>query len=434
MKNLYIILFCLLMSFYSYSQQYITWNPQPPEANTITGTYGAGTLVTVTTQGPGANVGLESPASNTNNLVTNIGANTFDTNGPGNNNSSQTLVFTFNPPVYITQYNMSDIDRGGTWNDSFNFVNINYASNNPTNTTTTLNGANVTNDPNNSGGFSSWFCSSTLIQNFSLNFVGDNGNLTHEFLGYSIEVLVPPALDPVCLGDTPAFPLVGNNISGSWNPSIINTNSVGTTSYTFTPNAGQVIQCPIVMPVTVNDCCIPTLTSNITVSTMLQEERGDWIRSTDVVTFSDGIFGNGVVYHALNFVELNPGFDAITGSQFVAYPQDCTGNYVYRQENSGAKNENVIESEQKNKGISIRNNLFDIITDASDNFIEIPITDYNLTDISIYSLSGRRLFIGKLDEEYSTKIDITSFNNGIYLVQVISRHGETYSQKFIKKQ
>ena len=48
-------------------------------------------------------------------------------------------------------------------------------------------------------------------------------------------------LGPYCVGTTPAvLPSSSNNgISGSWIPSIISTTAIGTTSYTFTPNAGQ---------------------------------------------------------------------------------------------------------------------------------------------------------------------------------------------------
>jgi hypothetical protein len=38
----------------------------------------------------------------------------------------------------------------------------------------------------------------------------------------------------------PALPAVSNNnITGTWNPATINTAAAGTTTYTFTPDAGQ---------------------------------------------------------------------------------------------------------------------------------------------------------------------------------------------------
>jgi len=53
----------------------------------------------------------------------------------------------------------------------------------------------------------------------------------------------PPfsVMGPYCLGSTPGIlPTTAlNGVSGTWSPSVINTSSVGTTMYTFTPNPGQ---------------------------------------------------------------------------------------------------------------------------------------------------------------------------------------------------
>lgn len=48
-------------------------------------------------------------------------------------------------------------------------------------------------------------------------------------------------LGPYCINGTPGtLPLTSNNsITGTWNPATISTSATGTTSYTFTPNAGQ---------------------------------------------------------------------------------------------------------------------------------------------------------------------------------------------------
>ena len=53
----------------------------------------------------------------------------------------------------------------------------------------------------------------------------------------------PPfgVMGPYCVGSTPGtLPTTAlNGVSGTWNPSVINTSAVGTTMYTFTPNPGQ---------------------------------------------------------------------------------------------------------------------------------------------------------------------------------------------------
>ena len=48
-------------------------------------------------------------------------------------------------------------------------------------------------------------------------------------------------IGPLCQNATaPALPTTSNNgITGTWSPAVINTSTIGTTTYTFTPNAGQ---------------------------------------------------------------------------------------------------------------------------------------------------------------------------------------------------
>ena len=64
---------------------------------------------------------------------------------------------------------------------------------------------------------------------------------------------------PLCVGDTaPVLPTTSlNGITGTWNPSTINTSSFGTSLYTFTPNAGQCASV-IPIPITVNPLVTPT--------------------------------------------------------------------------------------------------------------------------------------------------------------------------------
>ncbi|NUY79277.1 gliding motility-associated C-terminal domain-containing protein [Flavobacterium sp. MAH-1] len=68
----------------------------------------------------------------------------------------------------------------------------------------------------------------------------------------------------VCAGSTP--PVLAttspNGISGTWNPSVINTNTSG--SYVFTPNVGQ-CAVPVTLSVTVSNGIIPNFATQLTV-------------------------------------------------------------------------------------------------------------------------------------------------------------------------
>jgi hypothetical protein len=63
-------------------------------------------------------------------------------------------------------------------------------------------------------------------------------------LDVTVTGAVTPTFDPVgnlCIGATaPDYLLLSNNgINGTWNPATISTAAAGTTTYTFTPDAGQ---------------------------------------------------------------------------------------------------------------------------------------------------------------------------------------------------
>ncbi len=66
-------------------------------------------------------------------------------------------------------------------------------------------------------------------------------------------------VQPICTGGTFTLPTISNNgISGVWSPAINNT---ATTTYTFTPNAGQCASATATMTVTVNNSSVtPTFT------------------------------------------------------------------------------------------------------------------------------------------------------------------------------
>ena len=67
-------------------------------------------------------------------------------------------------------------------------------------------------------------------------------------------------IGPLCLNSTaPDLPLISDNgITGTWSPATINTNTVGTTTYTFTPDDPN--QCGVVttMDITIDDEILPT--------------------------------------------------------------------------------------------------------------------------------------------------------------------------------
>jgi gliding motility-associated-like protein len=68
-------------------------------------------------------------------------------------------------------------------------------------------------------------------------------------------------LGPYCLNATPGLlPLISTNgIAGTWSPSVVNTSTVGSTTYTFTPAAGS-CGSSTTMSITVTNSVLPTFT------------------------------------------------------------------------------------------------------------------------------------------------------------------------------
>lgn len=441
MKNLYIK--CLLSFFtlffcrLSYSQTYITWNPVV-SGGSITGTAGTVGVTGILTAGT-APFSFDSPANPQTNLIV-VGANTFATQGPANQ-VSRDLVITFSQSVVVTRYNMADIDLG-TWNDTFNFANINF-TNNPvptsTNCTANLNGAIATATGGSNTSFASWFCSNP-ITTFTVDYQSTNG-LTHATLGYSIEVLIPPdPITDVCLnGSTPIFPSIGNGISGTWTPSTIDTSIAGVSTYVFTPSVGQSIQCPITLDVTVINCCIPTATytspsNNITnVSNPIDRliERGDWIKATNIINLGNSNFQQGVVYHAQNFVELNPGFEAIFGSQFSAYPQGCTNpqSFFYRKASPKKDSSNT---EIKVDNLSKQPSVFKINFQSEKQLLNISMLDLKSNNLKVYTLDGKVVYENSSEGKEDYEIDVSFLSKAVYIVSITKANGRIFSEKFIK--
>src|SRR4029450_423825 len=68
------------------------------------------------------------------------------------------------------------------------------------------------------------------------------------------------AIGPLCVGATaPVLPVASNNgINGTWNPATISTAVAGTTTYTFTPDAGQCATATTTLDITVTAPVTPT--------------------------------------------------------------------------------------------------------------------------------------------------------------------------------
>ncbi|WP_395043523.1 T9SS type A sorting domain-containing protein [Flavobacterium sp.] len=233
------------------------------------------------------------------------------------------------------------------------------------------------------------------------------------------------------------FPsLFGANPSGNFefqiNATFLVNCSSGTFNYDISTNSSG-----IGADVTFIDCCVPTLTlttpadnhNNLAPFAITQRERSDWIKASNLVSFGDNTLANGVVYHAENFVELNPGFEALLGAQFAAYPEGCSGNYTYRSENGtnpqNQNNDNVINLEKNAVG-------FLIVPNPSSNSIEILMKNAKFKNITITTVDGKIVLERNIQSNNKCNLDVANYANGIYIVNITTEDEQLFTEKLIK--
>ena len=211
--------------------------------------------------------------------------------------------------------------------------------------------------------------------------------------------------------------------------------SAGTFTYTISDTSAN-----IGPDVSFNNCCLSTLTvtsptddvANTATVPIKRKERSNWIKASNLIKIGNNILGNGVVYHAENFVELLPGFEALKGSQFAAYPEGCTGGFVYKQVNDKSPKvyEPIVEDINL---ISLINNGFTIVPNPSSSWIEINLKNGMFNNVSITTIDGKMVLDKHFEQTDKFKLDISSYLSGVYIVNIVSQKGENLTEKLIKK-
>lgn len=437
-NNIKFFLFLFYCSSNLFCQNYITWTPTT--TGPINGTYplaaGGNGIATVTTSSNGGFLATEltSPSLVLNNLNVASGDLTFSTKGPNDFNIADDVLIRFSTPVLITRLNIADIDQGTTWNDTFNFSQ-NFINWNSILCISNSNGAQSQNNGSALGGnqeFANWYCSGSFINSFRISYARING-LTTAFLSYSIQVISIPIPQTFCQNDFFQLPTqIGNGITGHWisqsgnNVNTVNTHLVGFSIYTFIPDSGQALSCNLPIGVYVGECCQATLTSATTIDTEVHEERSDWIKSSDIITYSSAFPGNGVVYKAENFVELNEGFETSNNANFAAYIDACLGGiYTYKNE----------ELEDDDKEVTFEFNRpfaknFILNKNSFKNEIEVKMIDSFLTDLKVYSIDGRLLLEKYFNSASNFIFNTENLPKGVYILNMKTSGGNS-SEKFI---
>lgn len=237
-----------------------------------------------------------------------------------------------------------------------------------------------------------------------------------------------------------------NNFCFSVNPNVFGANPSG--SFSFQVTATLTMTCAPNPPttyqvtgstngVTFNNCCPSTLlitvaVNNNSANNVSLREASNWIKATNVINVGNALTGDGVVYHAGNYVELNPGFEAVSGSQFSSYILGCTGGFVYK--NSEPKNENVaVEVLEDNKIDLVRNTRnLRVYPNPTNGWVTFSFGEKVIQTVTVSSIDGKTKSFVNRENSTEFKIDMTNFSDGIYILSVETKDGQIINSKLVK--
>ena len=207
----------------------------------------------------------------------------------------------------------------------------------------------------------------------------------------------------------------------------------GTFLYTISDNSAN-----IGPDVSFDNCCQPILSlaspaddlSNLALPIVKTRERSNWIKAANIVSVGDNVLSNGVVYHAENYIELNPGFEAVYGAQFAAYPEGCSAVYTYKEAVQTAQ---VSQAQPADETVNLTRLTKDfvIIPNPSSSFINIIMKDAQFTKVTISTIDGKVVYEQNVAQTDTTQIDVSRYASGVYIINV-SSEGKLYTKKLIK--
>ncbi|WP_374550666.1 T9SS type A sorting domain-containing protein [Flavobacterium sp.] len=246
--------------------------------------------------------------------------------------------------------------------------------------------------------------------------------------------------------------LTANTFCFSVLPSLFGASASG--DYEFQVNATFNVDCPagtfvydisdtsasVGPDVTFNNCCQATLSlsspsddmNNLSSAAVAKRERSDWIKATNLIQVGDNSLNNGVVYHSGNYVELNPGFEALSGSQFAAYIEGCSGNYLYKMAVSQVENKYEPKIEEEKINLIKIGSGFKIVPNPSSSWIEVVMDEGQFRQLQITTIDGKLVQESNFEKTDKIQLDVSRFASGVYVINIVTEFGDIVSEKLMK--
>jgi hypothetical protein len=228
-------------------------------------------------------------------------------------------------------------------------------------------------------------------------------------------------ITPICSGTSFTLPTTSTNangITGTWTPAI---NNNATTTYTFTPNANNcantttltITILPANNPACNSNSCVPNLTlSSPETNTSIIYKRLNWIESNSTYATSSG---QDVKMKAGDFICLKPNTYIRGGSFYQAKIEQCTSTSKLAPE--------------LNKTVE---NIINIFPNPTNGMATITTLNTSIKMISVVAIDGKMVYVDNNLNRADYQLDMTIYENGIYLIAIETTDGQTYFKKLIK--
>jgi hypothetical protein len=187
---------------------------------------------------------------------------------------------------------------------------------------------------------------------------------------------------------------------------------------------------PNILNSSLKNCCDDNeVYNNITFSNDFRKDVTDYIIAGDIgpVTVTSG---TTVEFYAGNDIILGPNFNALSGSDFTAYLQDC----IYGPKSLQSSKQRI-EIPTSSSITLISDKLEDIriinsiTNDGSVGYKLVGLSD--ITSIKILDLGGNIISQGALYNTKEGKIDFSNYSNGVYFIIFETTSGYVSTKKIV---
>lgn len=192
----------------------------------------------------------------------------------------------------------------------------------------------------------------------------------------------------------------------------------------FGPQPGNVMRSYVNSTNGFNTCLINCCETNLSIVTDVFAPYTDLKEASNTLIISNKVnSSSSAIYHSGNEIILTTGFVAFSGSNFRAYKEGCTNNYV-------AKNVNISE----NNNIYEQNKIerLTILPNPNSGKFTISIEDVTNGTVQVSDLFGNIVMKKNFDDIKNIEIDIQDKPKGIYILKIFSNE-EIFTSKIIKE-